>query len=58
MYINININRPALEDNEIPVAGPGDIRIVGSLLHVVGGKLVGTFIFVPEISSYQYSYRC
>ena len=57
LYVCMYINRPALEDNEISVASPGDIRVVGSLLHVVRGKLVWTFIFVPEISSYQYSHE-
>ena len=44
----MSISPPALEDNEESVAGPGHVRVMWSLLHVVTSKLVRSFVLVPR----------
>ena len=40
---------PALEDNEVSVAGPGDVRVVRGLLDVLRGEGVETLELKPGV---------
>ena len=44
---------PALEDNEISVTGPADVRVMGRLLHMLRGKGVGPLELEPGVHLVQ-----
>ena len=44
---------PALEHDEVSVAGPADVGVVRGLLHVLAGERVGALVLVPGVHLVQ-----